>query len=263
MIDSHCHLDRLKLEPGQLIGDALNHAQTLGVEKFLNVSIDLHHFDQLLSTAHSDERVFASVGVHPNEMEQNEPEREQLVQLARDPKVVAIGETGLDYHYVSEGLERQRARFRTHIQAAKQAGLPLIVHTREAQEDTIATLQEQGAEQCGGVMHCFTESWEMAQQALDLGFYISFSGIITFNSAAALREVVKKVPEDRLLIETDSPYLAPVPYRGKPNQPAYLCEVAGAVAELRGWDLDEVDPRTTENFHQLFFGLVDHPGEDV
>ena len=263
MIDSHCHLDRLKLDQDETLADALQQAEEQGVTGFLNVCIDLENYPDVIEIAESDPRIWASVGVHPNEMEQNEPEREQLVQLARDPKVVAIGETGLDYHYVSEGLERQRARFRTHIQAAKQAGLPLIVHTREAQEDTIATLQEQGAEQCGGVMHCFTESWEMAQQALDLGFYISFSGIITFNSAAALREVVKKVPEDRLLIETDSPYLAPVPYRGKPNQPAYLCEVAGAVAELRGWDLDEVDHRTTENFHQLFFGLVDHPGEDV
>ena len=254
MIDSHCHLDRLKIPQGETLDDSLDRAAEEGVDGFLNVCIDLENFDEVLRIANSDNRIYASVGVHPNEMEMAEPTLEDLLQRAENLKVVAIGETGLDYHYVTdaEKLEQQRNRFRTHISAAKECNKPLIIHTREAREDTIRIMREEGVEQCGGVMHCFTENWEMASQALDLGFYVSFSGIITFNSAAKLREVVKQVPQDRLLIETDSPYLAPVPYRGKPNQPAYVRQVAEKVAELRGWSIEEVDRITTENFQRLF-----------
>ncbi len=254
MIDSHCHLDRLKIPDGETLDDSLARAAEEGVHGFLNVCIDLENFNEVLRIANADSRIQCSVGVHPNEMEMQEPTMDDLLQRAENKKVVAIGETGLDYHYITEteSLEQQRNRFRTHIRAAKECNKPLIIHTREAREDTIRVMREEGAEQCGGVMHCFTENWEMASQALDLGFYLSFSGIITFNSAAELREVVKKVPEERLLIETDSPYLAPVPYRGKPNQPAYVRQVAEKVAELRGWSVEEVDRITTENFMRLF-----------
>ncbi len=254
MIDSHCHLDRLKLEEGESLSDALQRAKEQGVNGFLNVCIDLQNYQQVVEIAEQGEQIWASVGVHPNEMEQEEPSAEALLQRAEHPKVVAIGETGLDYHYVTDEvlLQRQRDRFRAHIEVAKACGKPLIIHTREAREETIAIMREAGAADCGGVMHCFTENWEMARAALDLGFHISFSGIITFNSAAELREVLKRVPEDRLLIETDSPYLAPVPHRGKPNQPAYVRQVAEKVAELRGWSLEEVDQLTTDNFMKLF-----------
>ena len=252
MIDSHCHLDRLKHADGENLSDALARAEDEGVHGFLNVCIDLQNYDAVVEIAESDPRIAASVGVHPNEMEQPEPMLDELLHRATHPKVVAIGETGLDYHYVTEGLERQQQRFRTHIEAAKSCRKPLIIHTREAREDTIRIMQEEGAAECGGVMHCFTESKEMAKQALDLGFYISFSGIITFRNAAPLREVVEMVPEDRLLIETDSPYLAPVPYRGKPNQPAYVRQVAEQVGALRGWSVEQVDQITTKNFERLF-----------
>lgn len=254
MIDSHCHLDRLKLEAGTTLSDALLQANEQGVEGFLNVCIDLENYQQVTRIAEQDSSIWASVGVHPNEMEQAEPTADDLLQRAQHPKVVAIGETGLDYHYVTDEalLQRQRQRFRTHIEVARQCEKPLIIHTREAREETIQIMRKAGAEACGGVMHCFTESLEMAQQALDLGFYISFSGIITFNSAAELREVVKRVPAERLLIETDSPYLAPVPHRGKPNQPAYVRQVAEKVAELRGWSVEQVAETTTENFKRLF-----------
>jgi TatD DNase family protein len=254
MIDSHCHLDRLKLETDESLSDALQRAEEQGVNGFLNVCINLQNYSQVVEIARQGERIWASVGVHPNEMEQEEPSAEALLHRAADEKVVAIGESGLDYHYVTDEvqLQRQRDRFRTHIEVARQCGKPLIIHTREARKETIAIMQEAGAGECGGVMHCFTENWEMARAALDMGFYISFSGIITFNSAAPLREVLKQVPEDRLLIETDAPYLAPVPYRGKPNQPAYLRQVAEKVADLRQWPLERVDQITTDNFIKLF-----------
>ncbi len=254
MIDSHCHLDRLKLEADETLNDALERAAEQGVEGFLNVCIDLQNYDDVVAIADSDACIWASVGVHPNEMEQSDPTADDLLQRAQHPKVVAIGETGLDYHYITEeaDLQRQRDRFRTHIDVAHECKKPLIIHTREAQEDTLKVMREGDAAGCGGVMHCFTESWEMARQALDLGFYISFSGIITFNNAAPLREVVKQVPKERLLIETDAPYLAPVPHRGKPNQPAYVRQVAEKVAELRGWSLEEVEEITSANFNTLF-----------
>ncbi|HIJ22549.1 MAG: TatD family hydrolase [Gammaproteobacteria bacterium] len=254
MIDSHCHLDRLKLEEGETLADALLRAKEVGVFGFLNVCIDLENYQQVIEIAQQYPQIWASVGVHPNEMEQAEPTLEKLLSRAENPKVVAIGETGLDYHYITDEtlLQQQRDRFRIHIEASQQCGKPLIIHTRAAPQDTIEIMRESNAANCGGVMHCFTENREMARQALDLGFFISFSGIITFNSAKELREVVKLVPADRLLIETDSPYLAPVPYRGKPNQPAYVTKVAEKVAELRNWTVDDVIAQTTHNFEQLF-----------
>ncbi len=254
MIDSHCHLDRLKPAEGEQLADLIQHATEQGVTGFLNVCIDLQNYDDVVDIARQYPQIWASVGVHPNEMEQPEPTADALLQRADHPRVIAIGETGLDYHYVTDEdlLEKQRARFRTHIQVAARCHKPLIIHTREARQDTIEIMQEEAASACGGVMHCFTENWEMAKAALDLGFYISFSGIITFRNAESLREVARQVPEDRLLIETDAPYLAPVPYRGKPNQPAYVRHVAEKMAELRGWTLEKVDEITTANFGRLF-----------
>jgi TatD DNase family protein len=196
--------------------------------------------------------VSISVGVHPNERDRREPDPAELVELARDRRVVAIGETGLDYHYNEGDLDWQRTRFRVHIEAARVCTKPLIVHTRDAREDTIAIMREAGADRVGGVMHCFTETWEMARQALDLGFYVSFSGIITFKSAEALRDVVRRIPLDRLLIETDSPYLAPVPHRGKENEPRFVRHVAEQVAALRGLTVEQVAAITRENFFRLF-----------
>ncbi len=250
MIDSHCHLDRLKSP----LDSTLAQAREAGVQQFLNVCINLENFGIVLQIAKNDDDIFASVGVHPNEMELPEPTVDDLISRADHPKIVAIGETGLDYHYITEPeqIERQQARFRTHIAAAKQCKKPLIIHTREAQADTLQIMREENVQEVGGVMHCFTENWEMAQQALELGFYISFSGIVTFKNAEQIREVVRNVPEDKMLIETDSPYLAPIPYRGKSNQPLFVVEVAKKVAELRGLSLEEIDQITTENFQHLF-----------
>ena len=194
----------------------------------------------------------ASVGVHPGYEAVNQPSIADLLERATHPRVVAIGETGLDYYYQQEPLDWQRERFRIHIQAANQAQLPLIIHTRDAPDDTLRIMQEENAQQCGGVMHCFTESWAMAEAALDLGFYISISGIVTFKNAQQVQEVATKVPLDRLLIETDSPYLAPVPYRGKTNDPSLVVHVAEKIAELRGITVAEVAQSSKENFYRLF-----------
>lgn len=251
LIDSHCHLDRLDLSayPNGLEG-ALEAARARGVGHFLCIGIDLESLPAVLAIAEQYDDVSASVGVHPLHLDSLEPEIEQLIELARHPKVVAIGETGLDYFYDKEHPKDQQRRFIKHIEASRRTGKPLIVHTREARADTIALLKSGGAEQ--GVLHCFTEDWDTAKAALDLGFYISFSGIITFVNAAPLREVVKQVPLDRLLIETDSPYLAPVPYRGKKNQPAYVREVGEAVAALKGVTLEVLGGATSANFARLF-----------
>ncbi len=218
----------------------------------LCVSIDLGHYPAMRQLVDPYPQVDVSVGVHPNEEERLEPTVEQLVELASDPRNVAIGETGLDYFRSQGDLSWQQGRFRTHIAAARACGKPLIVHTREAREDTIRILTEERADEVGGVLHCFTEDWEMARQGLDLGFYISFSGILTFKAAADLREVARRVPLDRLLIETDSPYLAPVPHRGKPNEPSYVSHVAACIAEIRAIDPDEVARLTGENYQRLF-----------
>jgi TatD DNase family protein len=196
--------------------------------------------------------VFASVGVHPNEREGRDPSADELVALAADPKVVAIGETGLDY-YRSEGdLEWQRERFRRHIAAAKACGKPLIIHMRDATDDTLRVMRDERAGDIGGVMHCFSNDWDAARRALDLGFFISFSGIVTFKNALELREVAAKTPSDRLLVETDSPYLAPVPHRGKPNYPGYTRHVAELIAQVRGVPYEEIARASTHNFFGLF-----------
>ncbi|MDO8268991.1 MAG: TatD family hydrolase [Moraxellaceae bacterium] len=250
-IDSHCHLDRLdfaKLKTD--LDGALAAARARGVGHFLCIGVDLETLPDVLAVAEAYDDVSASVGVHPLHLDSLEPEIEQLIQLAAHPKVVAIGETGLDYHYEQENPADQQRRFRKHIEASRRTGKPLVVHTRAARADTIAILREEGA--TSGVMHCFTEDWEMAKAAIDLGFYISFSGIVSFANAVELREVAQKVPLDRMLIETDSPWLAPVPYRGKTNQPAYVVDVANVLGELRGMAAEEIGERTTENFRRLF-----------
>jgi TatD DNase family protein len=253
LVDSHCHLDRLDLAPySNSFDDLMQASRDAGVGHFLCVSIDMESYPSMLELVEGHRDISVSVGVHPNDKERIEPTPEELVKLADHEKNVAIGETGLDY-FCSEGdLEWQRERFRRHIQAARMANKPLIIHTRAAREDTIRIMEEEGARDCGGVMHCFTEDWEMARQALDLGFYISFSGIVTFNSAEELREVAKRVPEERILIETDAPYLAPVPKRGKPNLPAYVCYVADKIAELRGISRERLEEITSDNFFRLF-----------
>ena len=255
MIDSHCHLDRLDLNPwGGKLNGALENAAGQGVGHFLCVAIELEHFPNILEMARQYEHISVSVGVHPNETDGHEPGIEELVELAADPQVVAIGETGLDYFRNSkdDDLEWQRNRFRVHIAAAKETMKPLIIHMRDATEDTLRILKEEGADQVGGVMHCFVENWEIAQRALDLNFDISFSGIVTFNSAKELKEVAIKMPIDRMLVETDSPYLAPVPFRGRPNYPAYVRHVAEYIAELRGMQWQEVAKITTDNFFRRF-----------
>jgi TatD DNase family protein len=253
LVDSHCHLDRLDLEPygGKLQG-ALDKAEAEGVSHFLCVCIDLEHLDDVLMPARNHRNIFASVGVHPNEYEGHDPSTEELVKLADNENVIAIGETGLDYFRSEGDLEWQRERFRKHISASKKSRKPLIIHMRDATEDTLRIMKEENAGEAGGVMHCFVEDWEVAKKALDLNFYISFSGIVTFNSAKDLKEVAKKVPVDKFLVETDSPYLAPVPFRGKPNQPAYVRHVAEHIAELRNSSLDEIGEITTDNFFTLF-----------
>lgn len=253
LIDSHCHLDRLDLAPFENSFDKLLEAASqAGVERILCVSIDLESYPAMVELVQSYPQIAISVGVHPNDRDRREPSPEELVELATHPKNVAIGETGLDYFRSEGDLDWQRARFRRHIQASRMANKPLIIHTRAAKADTLSIMEEEGAREAGGVMHCFTEDWEMAKEALDMGFYISFSGIITFNSAADLREVVKKVPSDRILIETDAPYLAPVPHRGKPNLPSYVTHVADCVAELKGISREEVGKMTNENYYRLF-----------
>lgn len=226
--------------------------QTHQVTHALCVSVNLEDYPQVLSMAERHANVFASVGVHPDYEDITEPDVAHLVELAAHPRVVAIGETGLDYFRLTGDLEWQRQRFRTHIRAAIVANKPLIIHTRSAAEDTLRIMREEGADRIGGVMHCFTESQEVAEAALALNFYISMSGIVTFKNAVALKEVAKIVPLDRLLIETDSPYLAPVPHRGKTNEPAWVSHVAAAIAELRGITVEELGSATTHNFFRLF-----------
>ncbi len=252
LIDSHCHLDRVDSEPHGGFDGLLAHIRDQGVGHMLCVSIDLESYPAMLALVEGPPDISVSVGVHPCDRDREEPTVDRLVALARHPKNVAIGETGLDYFRAEGDLDWQRERFRTHIRAAREAGKPLIIHTREAREDTIRILREENAAEIGGVMHCFTETWEMAEQAMALGFYVSFSGIITFKNAAELREVVKRMPLERMLIETDSPYLAPVPHRGKPNQPGWVRHVAECVAELRELPVDEIARITGENYRRLF-----------
>ncbi|TQV73494.1 TatD family deoxyribonuclease [Exilibacterium tricleocarpae] len=253
LIDSHCHLDRLELGayPGGL-PDALAAAQARGVEKFLCVGISVQHREQVLAIAERYDAVVASVGVHPLDVESGLASESQLVDWARHPKIVAIGETGLDYYYSADSKPLQRRSFATHLEAAAAAALPVIVHTRDARNDTLELIRAHGDLEHAGVLHCFTEDWQMASKAMDMNYLISISGIVTFRNASALRDVVKRVPLDRLLVETDSPYLAPVPYRGKPNEPQYVREVAEFVAELKGVSFETLAARTAANFFRLF-----------
>jgi TatD DNase family protein len=249
-IDSHCHINfpefagRLPEVFERMAQNRVSHA--------LCISVDLERFPEVRHLAEAHPNVWASVGVHPDHEVGAEPRVEDLVALAGHPRVVAIGETGLDYFRLGGDLEWQRARFRSHIRAARIAGKPLVIHTRAAAEDTLRILREENAAEVGGVMHCFTESLAVAEAAMAMGFYISFSGIVTFKNAAALREVAAAIPLDRMLIETDAPYLAPVPHRGSLNEPAYVVHVAEEIARLRGSTAEAVGAATTENFFRLF-----------
>jgi len=251
LVDSHCHLDFPELSsdlPGVLARMREN-----GVTHALTISTTLETFPAVRRVADAGPNVWCSAGVHPDERgDGREVSVDELAKMADDDKVVAIGETGLDYFRVEGDTEWQRERFRTHIRAARRVGKPLVIHTRAAAEDTLRIMEEEGAGEAGGVMHCFTETWEVAQAAMALGFHISFSGIVTFKNAKHLKEVAQQVPLDRMLVETDSPYLAPVPHRGKSNQPAYVRHVAEEIARLRGIGFEEVAARTTENFFRLF-----------
>ena len=253
LVDSHCHLDCLDLEPYNGSLDGLIKATfDSGVERMLTIAVDTASSKIAPEIAQQHQHIYASIGIHPHDGATELLTVNQLLELAKQDKVVAIGETGLDYYYNSEGLDLQQESFRRHVEAAKQCQKPLIIHTRAAQDDTMQILRDHHAEECGGVMHCFTESWEMAKQALDLGFYISISGIVTFKKAQEVQEMAKKVPLDRLLIETDSPYLAPVPMRGKKNQPMYVKYVAEFLAQLRGESYQDLVRETGKNFCQLF-----------
>jgi TatD DNase family protein len=249
-VDSHCHINCPELVVN--ISDVLENMHDNNVISALCVSVNMADLPQVLALAEQHPNIYASVGVHPDYEGVEEPDVARLVHLARHPKVIAIGETGLDYFRVKGNLEWQRERFRTHIRAARECDRPLIIHSREAAEDTLRIMEEEKASEARGVMHCFTETWEVAEAALAMGFYISFSGIVTFKNAAQLKDVAQRVPMERILIETDSPYLAPVPHRGKLNQPAYVKHVAEEIAILRGISIDEVGRCTTENFSRLF-----------
>lgn len=250
LVDSHCHLDFPEL--AERLPEVLATMRENGVAAALCVSVTLEDFPKVLALAEEHPQLYASVGVHPDYPDLREPTVDELVELARHPKVVAIGETGLDYYRLTGDLEWQRERFRTHIRAARRSGKPLIIHTRSASADTLKIMMEEGADRAGGVMHCFTETWEVARGALDLGFYISFSGIVTFKNAKDLKAVARQVPLDRLLVETDSPYLAPVPHRGKVNQPGWVRHVAEDLARLRNCDYADIASVTTHNFKKLF-----------
>src|SRR3954470_18924665 len=245
-VDSHCHLDfpELAAELPQLLDNMRENAVTHA----LCISVEMPAWPAVVAIAHAHDNIYATVGLHPDYVETEEPSVDDLVVKAATPKVVAIGETGLDYFRLEGDLTWQRERFRRHIRAARETGKPLVIHTRSAAADTLAIMREERADEVGGVMHCFTETWDVAQGALDLGFHISFSGIVTFKNAVELKDVARRVPLERMLIETDSPYLAPVPHRGKSNQPAFVRHVAEEVATLRGIEVEEVARRTTDNF---------------
>ena len=250
LVDSHCHLDFPDLAVN--IDELLANMRENDVGHALCVSVNLQDLPRVLALSEKYPNLFASVGVHPDYENLEEPQSIQLATLACHPRVVAIGETGLDYFRLKGDLEWQRERFRQHIRAARLCNKPLIIHTREAAEDTLRIMEEEGADTVGGVMHCFTESWEVAQRAMALNFYISFSGIVTFKKAVGLKDIATRVPLERMLIETDSPYLAPVPHRGKTNQPAFVKHIAEEIAALRGISLDQVAEATTRNFFKLF-----------
>lgn len=250
LIDSHCHIPLLSEE--MAVDEILNNAKENDVSHMLCVAIDLEDSPKIIDLARKHENVSASVGIHPNTELKQKATIEDIISLASNDEVVAIGETGLDYFRSEGDLEWQRDRFRTHISAAKELDKPLIIHTREAKDDVIRILKEEGADEVGGVMHCFVEDWETAQAAIDLNFLISFSGIVTFKNAKELQQVAKQTPLDKMLVETDSPYLAPVPFRGKTNQPAYVKHVAEFIAELKDIEFEEVAEQTSNNYYKLF-----------
>lgn len=254
LTDSHCHLDKIDLAPfNDSFSEMIEAAQDFDVSQFLCVCIDTEHFQSVLEPAQIHPNIYCSVGVHPTHKDSHAPSVNELVELAKNKEVIAIGETGLDYFRCEdEDMTWQHDLFRTHIRVAIKTKKPLIIHTRSARADTIRILKEENADQVGGVMHCFAEDWDTAQQAMDLNFYISFSGIVSFNSAKELQEVAKKVPADKYLIETDAPWLAPVPKRGKPNQPAYVKYVAEKMADLRDCSYEQIANESTENFNRLF-----------
>ena len=255
LVDSHCHLDRLDLTAydGEL-AKAIAEAKQRGVERILCVGIDMGNAEQVVRIAKAYDGVYAAVGIHPMDVkaEVPQPDFAQLKAWASDEVVIAVGETGLDYYYTEESAEVQQQSFIEHLQLSKAVNKPVIVHTRDARQDTLDIIRDHGDANIGGVLHCFTESWEMAKQALDHNYFISFSGIVTFKNATELREVVKQVPLERILVETDAPYLAPVPYRGKKNVPAYVVEVAQCVAEIKGVSFEALAEITTANFNRLF-----------
>jgi TatD DNase family protein len=250
LVDSHCHLDFPDFNGRE--GELVAAMAANGVGSALIAGVTLERLPAVLALTDRFRNLYAAVGVHPDTQEGEEPDEATLIRLAAHPKVVAIGETGLDYYRLEGDLEWQRDRFRTHIRAARQCGKPLIIHTREAAADTLRVLEEEVAGKVGGVFHCFTETPAVAEAALALGFYISISGIVTFKNALQVKEVARSVPLDRLLVETDAPYLAPVPHRGKLNHPALVRHVAEEVARLRGISLDELTQATTTNFLRLF-----------
>lgn len=249
-VDSHCHVNFPEL--AAQMPDILERMKNNGVGRALCVSVNLPDWPGLLELVEQHDELYASVGVHPDYEDTIEPTVEDLIERSVHPKVIAIGETGLDYFRLTGDLSWQRERFRRHIKAARHTQLPLIIHTRSSSQDTLDIMKEEGAQEARGVMHCFTESWEVAQASMDLGFYISFSGIVTFKKATELQEVARRMPLDRILIETDSPYLAPVPHRGKLNDPSKVIHVAEMIATLRGTTTKEIEDASTNNFFNLF-----------
>ncbi len=254
LVDSHCHINFEPLSDD--FAGILSRARGNNVDYMLCVSVNLEDYPQIETLAENHAHIFSSVGVHPNYTDCHDPSSAELVELATNPNVVAIGETGLDYFRNEGDLSWQRTRFKNHIEAAKVINKPLIIHTRSAASDTMDILEGDDAQSCGGVMHCFAEDWDTAKRALEIGFFISISGIVTFKNAHALKDVARKVPLDRLLVETDSPYLAPVPYRGKTNEPSFVKHTAEYLSELRGESFEKLAAATTENFFQLFSTAV-------
>jgi TatD DNase family protein len=252
LIDSHCHLDRIDLKPYENdFSCFMDEANNNQIEHLLCIAIDLESYPAMLELVTGFKQISVTVGVHPNVQDCKDPSIDELIILGQPDNVIGIGETGLDYFRSEGDLAWQHQRFRNHISAAKKLKKPLIIHTREAKEDTLRILKEENADEIGGVIHCFTEDWEFAKKAMDLNFYISFSGIITFNNAVAIKEVAKKIPSDKFLIETDSPYLAPTPFRGRPNYPTYVRYVADQIAELRGTSTTKIADLSASNFYQL------------
>ncbi len=254
--DSHTHFELLREDDqADATAEIIERARQEGIGYFLNVCVKVSRFENVLRPAEIYPYVFASVGLHPNDTAE-EVDLNTLVKLGSHDRVVAVGETGLDYFRSSGELDWQRERFRCHIAAAKALNKPLIIHMRNATDDTLEIMRQENVQEVGGVMHCFTEDWDVAQRALALGFYISFSGIVTFKNAAAIQGAAKNIPLDKMLIETDAPYLAPVPMRGKKNEPAYLRHTAEFIATLRGITVEEVAEQTTRNFFNLFKGAA-------